>query len=145
MRKSYEQRRAARADRFVASLTDESEFFGLIGAGCPDSFYRIYVRLTKESRTWWRFEVGAGPSSINPIKRQGNMNVADRAVAMWGPIPFLADYTYDPEKLSIAKFNSRSLVIQPSLNPMLRRQKKNVQSTNIYSIQARASSTVELA
>ena len=40
----------AKVERFVASLTAESEFFGLLRTGHPNSFYKLYVRPTKEAR-----------------------------------------------------------------------------------------------
>ena len=56
-------------ERFVASLTAESEFFGLLGSGHPDSFYKVYVRRTKDSRRGWCFEVDA--AVVDPCERTG--------------------------------------------------------------------------
>jgi hypothetical protein len=108
MAKSFQERQADRIDRFVATLTRESEFFGLLGKGYPGSFYKVYVRPLKTSRQWWRFEVGAGASSVDPIKEQARIDVAARAAAVWAPLPFLVDYTHDPNKASIAKLLARA-------------------------------------
>jgi hypothetical protein len=109
MSKSYRERQAAKVDKFVASLTKDSEFFGLLGRGYLGSFYKVYARLTKDSRKWWRFEVGARPSRINPIKYQGDLPVAGRAAAVWAPLPFLADYVHHPERRAIAKLRARAV------------------------------------
>jgi hypothetical protein len=53
----------------LASLTAESEFFGLLGSGHPDSFYKVYVRRTKDSRRGWCFEVDA--AVVDPCERTG--------------------------------------------------------------------------
>jgi hypothetical protein len=95
-------------DRFVASLTADSEFFGLLGKGYPDSFYKVYVRPTKEARQWWCFEVEAGPSEIDPIVHQGDLDVAGRAAAVWAPLPFLGNYKHDPAKRSMARLWTRA-------------------------------------
>jgi hypothetical protein len=108
MAKSYQERQAAKVDRFVASLTNESEFFGLLGKGYPGSFYKVYVRETRDTKRWWVFEVGAAPSSLDPIKYQARLRVSGRAAAVWAPVPFLADYTHDPAKGSIGKLLARA-------------------------------------
>jgi hypothetical protein len=108
MAKSYQERQGAKVDRFMASLTDESEFFGLLGRGYPGSFYKVYVRQTRDAKRWWVFEVGAAPSSLDPIKYQARLKVSGRAAAVWAPLPFLADYTHDPAKASIAKLLGRA-------------------------------------
>jgi len=41
MAKSYQERQAAKVDRFVAALTNESEFFGLLGKGHPSPHYSV--------------------------------------------------------------------------------------------------------
>jgi hypothetical protein len=113
MQKSYEARRSAKVERFVASLTVESEFFGLLGTGYRDSFYKIYVRATKDTFRWWRFEVEAGPSRIDPLKNQSDLKVAGRAAAIWAPLPFLCDYEHDPAKRSMARLWSRVADLSP--------------------------------
>jgi hypothetical protein len=101
-RRTAQARRSAKVERFVASLTAESEFFGLLGTGYRDSFYKIYVRATKDAPRWWRFEVEAGPTRIDPIRYQGDLKVAGRAAAIWAPLPLLRDYKHDQAKRSMA-------------------------------------------
>jgi hypothetical protein len=108
MVKSYQERQAAKVDKFVASLTSESEFFGLLGEGYPGSLYKVYARETKDSKRWWVFEIGAGPASLDPIKNQAHLKVKGRAAAVWAPLPFLANYTHHPVRNSIPKLLARA-------------------------------------
>jgi hypothetical protein len=114
MARTYEQRQAAKLDRYLASLSEESEFFGLLGTGYPGSFYKVYVRPTIKGREWWRFESSAGPSTTDPIKHQAKLPVTDRAAAVWCPLPFLADYTHDPAKQSIGLLIARAKELRPT-------------------------------
>lgn len=99
-------------EKFLASLSEESEFFGVLGTGYPNSFYKVYVRSKKTSKNWWKFEVGAGKTSLNPIKYQASLNVSSRAATVWAPIAYLPEYTYAPWKDSIGKLIERAKEIR---------------------------------
>ena len=81
---AYGEEHATDEDRFVASLTKESEFFGLLGKGYPGSFYKVYARAAKDS-PWWKFEVQAGPSTVDPMAYQTKLDVAGRGGCRNGP------------------------------------------------------------
>ena len=107
--KSFRERQAVKVDKFAASLTNESEFFGLLGNGYPHSFYKVYVRKTKDSKCWWIFQWDAHPTRINPIKHQANLKVEGRVATVWAPLRYLAiDFTHDPERKAIAKLFARA-------------------------------------
>lgn len=110
MPKTYEQKREDKVARFLASLTEESEFFGLFGKGHPTSFYKVYVRPTRTSRQWWKFESAAGPWHTNqdPMKYQAGLKVSGRATAVWGPLGRIADYAFSPEKPAIGRLFDRA-------------------------------------
>lgn len=108
MVKLPEEKQNAKVDRFLASLTHESEFFGLIGEGYPNSLYKVYVRSTRSSARWWKFEVEARPVKRNPIKHQANVSVSARGTAIWAPLPHLVHFQYHPDKGSIAKLLARA-------------------------------------
>ena len=88
----YEKRLRA----YLAALTVDAEFFGLLGRGYPTSFYKLYVRAAGDA-TWWRFEMGGEPyrSPVgvdrSPLIMQSKIPVAGRAATVWAPLPRLAD------------------------------------------------------
>ena len=94
MTTTFERRIAAREARFLSSLTAESVFFGVVGAGHPNSFYRVFVRRSPKSRRWWRFETTAGPSLEDPPRRAARLH--NPAEAITGPLPHLPLYRFLP-------------------------------------------------
>ena len=110
MPKTHDQRREDKLARFLATLTEESEFFGLFGDGYPTSFYKVYVRPARTSRQWWKFESGAGPWYTNkdPMKYQASLKVSGRATAVWAPLTRIVDYAFSPEKPAIGRLFERA-------------------------------------
>lgn len=93
-------------ERYLASLTAESEFFALVGRGHKNSFYKVFVRRG-EAEPWWSFERDAHPSPFDPIDRQSNLPVAQRAVAVWAPLPHLVSFAHRPSE-AIARLFERA-------------------------------------
>jgi hypothetical protein len=103
---SYEQRKGRKIDRWVKALTNDSEFYGLIGKG-TDSFYRVYVRKSKTSK-WWRFEFTANLISSDPIKYCEGLPPEDRVKSVRGELGKMVKYKYFPERVAIKKLFDRS-------------------------------------
>lgn len=94
MRKTIAQKQAAKYDKFLATLTKESEVFGLLGRGFPHSFYKVYVR-SEPGKKWWRIEVrGATAESYDPIKREEKLPVTKRTAVVWAPIGDILHYDH---------------------------------------------------
>lgn len=92
--------------RYLESLTPDHEVFGLIGAGYPNSFYKLYVRAPG-AKQWWRFEHGAGPSRIEPINDQRSVQVTWRAVSVWARVSQLVEYQCHPDKPALVRLMER--------------------------------------
>jgi len=107
MRRTLDQRLAAKRDRFLASLTHESEFFGLIGIGYPNSFYKVYVRA-RERSPWRKFEGTMLPSRINLGKEQARIRANGAVEAVHGPFKDLVKFTFMPERVAIKKLFDRA-------------------------------------
>ncbi len=105
---SYEEKEAKKVERYLASLSNESEFFGLLGAGYPDSFYKVYVRSTKTAPKWWKFEDRAAPHHTDPQKYQANLKVSGRAVTVWGPLPEIVSFKWKPHNRAIGLLFARA-------------------------------------
>ncbi len=105
---TYAEKEAKKVERYLASLTSESEFFGLLGAGYADSFYKVYVRPTKAATKWWKFEAGAGLYHTDPIKYQANLKVSGRAVTVWGPLPEIVSFKWKPDNNAIGLLVARA-------------------------------------
>lgn len=101
-----------KVDVFLAALTPESEFFGLIGEGYPTSLFKVYVRAKRTSSRWWKFGVNAAPVKRDPIKYQAKMQVSARAPAVWAPLAHLPHYQHPPQKAAIAKLLARVADLQ---------------------------------
>ena len=112
MRMTYGEKLEAKIDRFLVELTNESEVFGLIGKGYPGSFYKVYARLARDTKTWWKFEWSAGPSKLDPIKYQAELTVSERATAVWAPLTHLVKFAHDPKREALAKLFARAAELQ---------------------------------
>jgi hypothetical protein len=95
-------------DRFLASLTNESGVFGLLGDGHGLSFYKMYVRTSRTSKAWWKFETGAAPTTLNPMKYQAEVKVSARAPAVWAPLVKVGAYGHHPDRPAIGKLLARA-------------------------------------
>lgn len=94
MRQTIEQKQAAKFEKFLATLTKESEVFGLLGKGFPHSFYKVYVR-SEPGKKWWRIEVrGATPEAYDPIRREEKLAVKKRTAVIWSPIADMLHYDH---------------------------------------------------
>ena len=103
-----DQQDEAKLARFLGSLSTESEFFGILGREHPNSFYKVYVRPTQRSRTWWKFETRAGPTDRDPVKFQAKLDVRKQAVAIWGPLKELGQFTFWNERPVIGRLFERA-------------------------------------
>lgn len=98
IRKSAAQRLEAKAARFFASLTAESEFVGVTGVGHPASLYKVFVRAAPRSR-WWRLEVTAGPTTAARLPT---------GPAVRGRVADLAAWSFMPEREAIGRLFERA-------------------------------------
>jgi hypothetical protein len=88
-------------------LTGDAEILGFFGDGYPTSIYRAYVRARPESR-WWRFDHGAGPSDVDPVKAQAELPVQARVSVVWTSLSRLADYQHHPDKAAVVLLMARA-------------------------------------
>jgi hypothetical protein len=92
------------ADKFIAKLTGDEEFFGLIGTGHPNSFYTVYVRTDPKGK-WWKFEVEAAVGTVDPVANQKKLHRKEQstAVAVWGHVRQLVDFKCDEKRPALVK------------------------------------------
>ena len=83
----------------------------MVGKGYPNSCYKVYARPPRKAK-WWRFEVGAAPSTIDPIKDQAKLPVEGRVTVVWAPVHHMINFTHHPERTSIARLLARAAELQ---------------------------------
>jgi len=100
-------RQDEKTQKYVEALTEKAEFFGLVGIGYPGSLYKVYVRPSRASKTWWVFEREGQESSRDPIEYQGRLESQD-ITTVWGPLADIADFKHHPEREGIAMLFERA-------------------------------------
>lgn len=96
-------------DRYLETLTLDSEFVGVVGRGYPGSFYKVFVRASPKSG-WVVFE-GSSMKHRDPLKDEERLAVAGRLPIVWAPLAFLVDYRVIPGKPALDALVERVRVL----------------------------------
>jgi len=95
-----EQGEGDKIAEFVGLLNDRSEVFAFLTPGT----LRVrcaYVRA-REKAPWWRFERGAEPTRVEPVRDTARPGIADRPVVFWGPLSALAALHAESDRPALA-------------------------------------------
>jgi hypothetical protein len=95
---TIEKKHELKLDKWLSTLTVDSEFFGLLGLSHKDSFYKIYVRQNPEAPKWWIFENKASISHNDPIKYQNKLSKEKNKDEISGRLGNLLKYKIHPGK-----------------------------------------------
>jgi hypothetical protein len=77
-------------NELFSKLTNETELFGLFGAGYPTSLYKAFVRLTPNGQ-WYKVESDVGEAE-DPIAYQATLPMSVRQGCLWAPLRLLNNY-----------------------------------------------------
>ena len=65
---TIEEKHELKLEKWLKTLTVDSEFFGLLGLSHKDSFYKIYVRQNHKAKKWWIFATDGRISHNDPTQ-----------------------------------------------------------------------------
>jgi hypothetical protein len=110
---SIEEKHERKLDKWLATLTVDSEFFGLLGLSEKDSFYKIYARRNHSSKKWWIFEANSRISHIDPVKYQTKLSKENNKGQVFGKLANLLKYKIHPGKKGLEMIFSRAKQLSP--------------------------------
>jgi hypothetical protein len=110
---SKEEKHKRKLDKWLSTLTVDSEFFGLLGLSHTDSFYKIYVRQNRSSKKWWIFETDSSISHTDPIKYQTKLSKENNKDQVFGKLMNLLKYKIHPGKKGLEMIFSRAKQLSP--------------------------------
>lgn len=97
-----------KASKYLATLTADSECFGLLGV--PEhagSFYKVYVRARPGER-WWKAEREIVPVDFDPIQYQAEIPLSGRTAAVWCPLRWISCFEHHPKNGGLRMLFDRS-------------------------------------
>ena len=106
-RMSDEERQKKKMEKWLSTLTVDSEFFGLLGMKDTDSFYRLYVRQNSTTKKWWKLETAGYVALHDPIKYQKTLSKERETKNARGKLPDLLKYKFHSDKKGIEQVFSR--------------------------------------
>jgi hypothetical protein len=110
---SIEEKHKLKLAKWLATLTVDSEFFGLLGLSDKDSFYKIYARQKHSSKKWWIFETNCRISHIDPVKYQTKLSKDKNKNEVFGKLRHLLKYKIHPDKKGLEMIFSRAKELSP--------------------------------
>lgn len=105
---SIEEKHKLKLEKWLKTLTVDSEFFGLLGVSNPDSFYKIYARRDDSSPKWWVFEGDSRLSHVDPTKYQTKSSKDKNKDQVSGKLTNLLEYKIHPGKKGLEMIFSRA-------------------------------------
>jgi len=105
---TIEEKHKLKLEKWLATLTADSEFFGLLGLSHKDSFYKIYARQKHSSKLWWIFDADSGISHIDPLKYQTKLSKEQNKGQVSGKLANLLKYKIHPGKKGLEMIFSRA-------------------------------------
>ncbi len=110
---SIEEKHELKLEKWLKTLTVDSEFFGLLGKAHTDSFYKIYARREHSSKLWWIFETDSSISHIDPLKYQTKLSKEKNKNQVSGKLTNLLKYKIHPGKKGLEMIFSRAKQLSP--------------------------------
>ena len=105
---TIEKKHELKLEKWLKTLTADSEFFGLFGVSHTDSFYKIYARQDQWSKKWWIFDAETSISHIDPTKYQTKLSKEKNKSQVSGRLGNLLKYKIHPGKKGLEQLFARA-------------------------------------
>ena len=111
---TIEKKHELKLDKWLATLTVDSEFFGLLGLSHKDSFYKVYARQNHSSKKWWMFDAKGRVSHNDPTRYQTKLSQEKNKNQVFGKLSNLLKYKIHPGKKGLDMIFSRARQLSPA-------------------------------
>lgn len=105
---SIEEKHELKLEKWLKTLTADSEFFGLLGVSKPDSFYKIYARRDQWTQKWWLFQANSRVSHIDPTKYHTKRSRENHKDQVSGKLVEVLKYKIHPGKKGLEMLFARA-------------------------------------
>ena len=105
---TIEKKHELKLEKWLKTLTVDSEFYGFLGMTHPDSFYKIYARRDPWTQKWWLFQADSRVSHIDPTKYQTKRSRENNKDQVSGKLANLLKYKIHPGKKGLEMIFARA-------------------------------------